>query len=108
MPELDPDTPRIPAELLKRYVIDVLQSFGMRPWDAEISADILVESDLRGIDSHGVPRMTFYAYKLRQGMINLQAELTVVRESAATLTLDADNGFGPPMAHQAMARTIEK
>jgi LDH2 family malate/lactate/ureidoglycolate dehydrogenase len=102
------DFPRIHSDVLKRYVIDVLTSFGMRQWDAEISADILVESDLRGIDSHGVPRMTFYAAKLRQGMINLQAEMRVVRETAATLTLDADNGFGPPMAYQAMQSTIEK
>jgi LDH2 family malate/lactate/ureidoglycolate dehydrogenase len=80
----------------------------MRGDDARISADVLVESDLRGIDSHGVPRLVFYAQRLAEGAVNLDAELRVVRETAATLTFDAQNGFGPPMAQRAMARCIEK
>jgi LDH2 family malate/lactate/ureidoglycolate dehydrogenase len=80
----------------------------MRSEDARVSADILVESDLRGIDSHGVPRMAFYVDRLESGMINLAAELTAVRETAATFTFDAQNGFGPPMAQRAMALCIEK
>lgn len=102
------DGPRIPAEHLKQFVIDVCESYGMRPDDARISADVLVESDLRGIDSHGVPRMAFYADRLESGMINLAAQLTPVRETAATLTFDAQHGFGPPMAYHAMAQCIEK
>jgi LDH2 family malate/lactate/ureidoglycolate dehydrogenase len=108
MAEATDTFPRIHGDALKQCVIDIFTSFGMRQWDAEISADILVESDLRGIDSHGVPRMTFYAQKLRGGMINLNAELKVVRETAATITYDADNGFGPPMAYLAMQGCIEK
>ena len=108
MAEATGEFPRIHADALKQYVIDIFTSFGMRPWDATISAEILVESDLRGIDSHGVPRMAFYAQKLRQGMINLDAELTVVRETAAAITYDAHNGFGPPMAYRAMEGCIAK
>ncbi|RIK39180.1 MAG: oxidoreductase [Chloroflexi bacterium] len=102
------DGPRIHAEALKQFVIDVLESYGMRAEDARISADVLVESDLRGIDSHGVPRLAFYATRLGDGAINLDAELQTVRETAATLTLDAQNGFGPPMAYRAMERCIAK
>jgi len=100
--------PRVHAEHLKQFVVDVFETLGMRPEDAHVSAEILVESDLRGIDSHGVPRMAFYVERLESGMINLAAELTAVRETAATITFDAQNGFGPPMAQRAMAQCIEK
>ncbi|MEZ4568900.1 MAG: Ldh family oxidoreductase [Thermomicrobiales bacterium] len=108
MVEFDTDFPRISDEHLKQFVIDVFTSYGMRDWDAEISAEILVESDLRGIDSHGVPRMAFYVDRLRQGGFNLEAELEVVKESAGGIRFDANNGFGPPMAYRAMERCIEK
>jgi len=108
MVEFDNDFPRIPDEHLKRFVIDVFTGYGMRQWDAEISAEILVESDLRGIDSHGVPRMAFYVDRLKRGGYNLEAELEVVRETPAAITFNANNGFGPPMAYKAMERCIEK
>ena len=44
MAEATDTFPRIHGDTLKQYVIDVFTSFGMRQWDAEISADILVES----------------------------------------------------------------
>lgn len=103
-----PDNPRIPADHLKQFVIDVFCHYGMREDDARVSADVLVESDLRGIDSHGVPRMAFYVERLREGMINLEAELELVQEAPATLRFDAHNGFGPPMAFQAMTTCIER
>jgi LDH2 family malate/lactate/ureidoglycolate dehydrogenase len=108
MAELDDDFPRIPDEHLKQLVIDVFTTYGMRRWDAEISAEILVESDLRGIDSHGVPRMAFYVERLRAGGFNLEAELQVVSETPAAIRFDAQNGFGPPMAYRAMERCIAK
>ena len=108
MVEFDTDFPRITDEHLKQFVIDVFTSYGMRRWDAEISAEILVESDLRGIDSHGVPRMAFYVDRLKRGGFNLDAELEIVSESAAAIRFDANNGFGPPMAYKAMERCIEK
>lgn len=108
MVEFDADFPRIHSDNLKQFVIDTFTRYGMRAEDAAISADILVESDLRGIDSHGVPRMAFYVERLAKGGFNLEAELKVVNETAATITFDAQNGFGPPMAHRAMERCIEQ
>ena len=93
MVEFDTDFPRISDEHLKTFVIDVFTSYGMRQWDAEISAEILVESDLRGIDSHGVPRMAFYVERLKRGGFNLEAELDVVNETAAAVRFDANNGL---------------
>lgn len=102
------DFPRIHGDHLKQFVIDVFMSYGMREEDARISADILVESDLRGIDSHGVPRMPMYTARLKEGLYNLEAELVTVRETPSTITFDAQNGFGPSSAYRAMEKTIEK
>jgi LDH2 family malate/lactate/ureidoglycolate dehydrogenase len=99
---------RIDAEMLEQFTAQVLMGFGLKPEDARISAEVLVASDVRGIDSHGVPRMTYYAERLRAGLIDFDAELTVVTETPATIAFDAHNGMGHPASYHAMARCIEK
>jgi L-2-hydroxycarboxylate dehydrogenase (NAD+) len=108
MPE-EANVPRIDHETLRQWVTDVFVTCGLKMDDAAIAADILVESDLRGIDSHGVPRLRrLYVDRLVSGVLNVDAQLTVVRETPATVTFDAQNGLGPVMAYRAMERTIEK
>ncbi len=99
---------RVDAEMLEAYTRDVLIGFGLKPEDARISAEVLIASDIRGIDSHGVPRMGHYTERLRSGMINVDAELTVVTETPATIAFDANNGMGHPASYRAMQRCIEK
>lgn len=101
-------TNRVDAEMLEQYTMDVLVGFGLKPDDARISAEVLVASDVRGIDSHGVPRMGYYAERLRKGLINEHAVLTVVTETPATIAFDAHNGMGHPASYHAMHRCIEK
>jgi len=77
--------------------------------DARTAADILLEADLRGVDSHGIIRLdTYYGTRLRKGLIDPHAPLTVVRETGTTLALDGGHGLGQIVAHNAMARCIEK
>lgn len=103
------DVPRIPGETLRDWVVDIFETCGIGRENGEIVADVLVESDLRGIDSHGVPRLRrLYVDRLLNGTIRADAKLTVVRETAATLTFDAGHGLGPLMAYRAMERTIDK
>lgn len=99
---------RIDAETLEHFTAELLMGFGLKPEDARISAEVLIASDIRGIDSHGVPRMGHYAERLRSGMVNVDAELTVVTETAATIAFDAHNGMGHPASYRAMQRCIEK
>lgn len=99
---------RIDATVLQRFTADVLVGFGVRRDDAEISAEVLIASDLRGIDSHGCPRLGSYADRLRKNLINLTPELRVIAETPATIAFDADNGLGHPAAYHAMRRCIEK
>lgn len=101
--------PRVNGDQLRDWVTEVFVSCHLRPDDAAIAADILVESDLRGIDSHGVPRLArLYVERLSTGAINPKAELRVVSETAAAVRFDAQHGLGPVMAYRAMERCIEK
>lgn len=99
---------RIDAAALERFTADVLAGFGLSREEAEISAAVLLASDIRGIDSHGVPRLRGYCHRLRDGLINVRPNFQVVTETPATIAFDADNGMGHPAAYRAMRRCIEK
>jgi LDH2 family malate/lactate/ureidoglycolate dehydrogenase len=77
--------------------------------DARITADVLVEADLRGIDSHGVARFrTYYVHGLRDGVIVARPQMQVVRETPATAVLDAGGGLGQVAAYRGMEQAIQK
>ena len=79
---------------LREFTTRVLESFGVPSAEAALAADVLAASDLRGIDSHGVARLKTYVDMLELGRINPRPNVTIVRESASTATVDGDNGLG--------------
>jgi L-2-hydroxycarboxylate dehydrogenase (NAD+) len=102
------ETKRIPVESLWTFTADVMMGFGVKPEHARQVADVLVASDVQGIDSHGVPRLKMYTDRLRDGLVNVDPQMTVITETVATLALDADNGMGHPSSIEAMNRCIAK
>jgi L-2-hydroxycarboxylate dehydrogenase (NAD+) len=92
MPEVE--TATYPSELLRDFCERIFESFGIPSADAQQAADVLILSDLRGIDSHGVARMYSYVGMLSEGRINPRPEPKILRESASTATIDGDNGLG--------------
>jgi LDH2 family malate/lactate/ureidoglycolate dehydrogenase len=101
-------TPFTP-EALRRFVSDAMLAVRANAEDAELTADVLVASDLRGIESHGVARLErFYIDRILEGFIDPQAAEETVRETPATLAVDARNGMGHPVSVRTMRRTIEK
>lgn len=99
---------RLPLERLEAFVAEVFGALGLARPDAVEATDGLLIADLRGVESHGLARVPYYASRIRRGLIAVGAELSVVRETAATLALDANNGFGLVQAPRAMARCIAK
>jgi L-2-hydroxycarboxylate dehydrogenase (NAD+) len=83
-----------PIETLREFCVRVFVHFGVPEEDARQAADVLASADLRGIDSHGVARMTSYVELLREGLINHRPQITVVRSTPSTATVDGDNGLG--------------
>ena len=82
---------------------------GVPPEDAELGADVLVLADLRGVDSHGVSNMLrSYLGGYQRGEINPRPNISVVRETAATASIDSDRGLGTIVTPKAMDIAIRK
>ena len=72
------------------------------------AATVLQAADLRGVDSHGVARLHSYFDMLRLGRIDPKANVTIVRESPSTATVDGGNGLGLVVGPKANAIAMEK
>ena len=105
----DSDAIRVPEQNLRRTVTDLFQSCGLTKEDAELGADVLISSDLRGVDSHGVSNMLRnYITRYQDGSMKPRPNWKIVREAAATATIDCDEGLGIIIAPKAMEIAIEK
>ena len=83
-----PDTTLFPPEQLFDFTVRVFQHLGVPEADARTAATVLQAADLRGIDSHGVARLHTYFDMLQLGRIDPKANVTIVRESPSTATVD--------------------
>ena len=100
---------RVPEPSLRNTVAAVFRHGGMTAEDAAIAADVLVSTDLRGNESHGVSNeLKGYYTALRQGNLNPRPGWRVVRELAGTAVIDGDRGSGIVMCVKAMRLAIEK
>lgn len=96
---------------LLAFTTAVFERFGMAPEDAAEGAEVLLDADLAGVESHGIAHLPWhpgYAPGFKRGLINPTPEVTVLRESAVTATWDADRGLGVLVAKRAMEATIAK
>jgi L-2-hydroxycarboxylate dehydrogenase (NAD+) len=90
----DIETTIFPRQQLQEFSSRVFQSFDVPRQDAELAAEVLAISDLRGIDTHGIARLFSYYGLLKDGRINPRPSISIVRESPSTATVDGDNGLG--------------
>jgi len=105
------DMTRINHEKLIRFVSRSFEKLGVPTGDSEIAASVLVASDLRGVDTHGVIRFNpnaWYVKWLRNGAMTAKPNIRVVTETASTALLDADNGMGFVAGHRAMDLAVKK
>ena len=97
---------KIPARRLRAFSRDVFRACGVSSADAELCADVLIAADLRGIDTHGISRLKYYADRLASGITKPGSQCTIVRKTATTAVLDAKLGIGMAVAVRAMKRAI--
>lgn len=93
---------------LRHFTENVFLKMGCPEVDAQLAADVLLRSDLRGIDSHGVARLSGYVRLWEKERINATPDVKVVYETATTATVDGDAGLGLVVAPFAMKVAIEK
>ena len=94
---------------LERFMVDVFEALGVPEEDARICADVLITSDKKGIDSHGVNRLkSTYYDRLRAGLQSPVTKIEIVREGPTTALIDGNRGMGHVIAKRAMSLCIEK
>jgi L-2-hydroxycarboxylate dehydrogenase (NAD+) len=109
MSEDRPEYHRGDEQKLKAFVRACLERVDVEPAYAAQVADVLVEADARGIESHGIARLgSFYVSRIQAGIMNPRPSYRRVRETPTTVLIDADNGLGHPAAILAMRAIIEK
>lgn len=95
-------------EQLKQFSEDAFRKFGFTDEESRIIVDILLTSDLYGIDSHGVQRLSRYHKSIEKGMIDMHAKPVVVSETPVSAVIDGQNGMGQLVAYDAMKLAIKK
>jgi L-2-hydroxycarboxylate dehydrogenase (NAD+) len=102
---------RIDHNKLTRFVSRSFAKLGVPANDAEIAAKVLVASDLRGVDTHGVIRFnprSWYVKWLTEGSMTPRPNIHVVSETPTTALIDGDRGMGMIIGHRAMEVAIQK
>jgi len=93
---------------ITNFVVDAFVGYGIPRADAEICADVLLESDKRGINSHGVNRFKpIYLDRIKSGIQNPKTNAEVVKQFGATAIIDGHDGMGQVIGHKAMSMAIE-
>jgi len=91
------------------FVTDAFMGYGVPADDAAICTDVLLESDRRGIESHGVNRLKpIYLDRIKAGIQLPTTFVEVVRETPTTAVIDGHNGMGQVVAHTGMQMAIDK
>jgi LDH2 family malate/lactate/ureidoglycolate dehydrogenase len=94
---------------LRAFTEAVFRAVGVPAGDAAVTTDNLIESNLRGVDSHGITRVLVpYIRRIQKGLVQPVTQVTVMRERPATALLDGGGGLGQVVASRAMRLAIEK
>src|SRR5476651_2523451 len=93
---------------LRIFTKTIFLAMGCSPEHATLAADVLLLADMRGIDSHGVARLSGYVLLWDKGRINATPDIKIVHETPTTATVDGDAGLGLVVAPFAMKIAIEK
>jgi L-2-hydroxycarboxylate dehydrogenase (NAD+) len=93
---------------LYSFTESVFLAMGCSAKDATTATKVLIAADLRGIDSHGVARLSGYVRLWEAGRINATPNLSIVHETPSTAVVDGDAGLGLVVAPYAMQIAIDK
>ena len=96
------------ATHLREFAINVFKKMQCSEKDALLASDVLLQADLRGVDSHGVARLSGYVRLWEAGRINAKPAIKTIHETPSTAVVDGDKGLGLVVAPAAMHIAIEK
>jgi LDH2 family malate/lactate/ureidoglycolate dehydrogenase len=99
---------RVPVEQLRSFAAACLKAAGLRPDHADQLAQLLSNSDLRGVRSHGTRAIFGYCNRLRDGAFNPNPDLQALQDTDTTILIDGDGGLGYAPMMLATEKAIEK
>lgn len=95
-------------EQLKAFTLSVFEKMGCSKTHAELATKVLLSADLRGVDSHGIARLSGYVRLWQAKRINAHPHIKTVYETPSTAVVDGDAGLGLVVAPYAMEVAIAK
>jgi LDH2 family malate/lactate/ureidoglycolate dehydrogenase len=99
---------RVQASQLATFIAHAFVAAGLPAEDAQTLAELMVEADLRGSDTHGVIRLPLYVRRIRAGGVNAKPNIRVVTDRPSAALIDGDNGMGHLVMRRAADLAIEK
>ena len=101
--------PYVSWDLIQNFMIDAFQAAGVPEEDAKICTDVLMESDRRGIESHGTNRFKpIYIDRINDGILNPVTHYEVLKDTPTTCVADAHDGMGMVASYKMMTSLIDK
>ena len=98
----------VPADELRQLSRQALEKFGLGTEDAKVAADVLVEADLLGIETHGTKRLRAYVERILRGGVNTTPTITVTEKSPALAIVDGDGALGPIVGTLALNEAMNR
>src|SRR5262245_56985392 len=99
---------RVPAKQIEGQLQDVFRAWGMSDEHAATTAAVMVETALRGVDSHGISMLPTYDKEFRAGRLNMRPTFKTLRDGPAMALIDADASLGHPVSVYAMNMAVDK
>lgn len=93
---------------LQEFIQQVFLSIGCSEADALLASQVLISADLRGVDSHGIARLSGYVRLYDNGRLNPKPIIKIIHETPSTAVIDGDKGLGLVVAPKAMEIAMEK
>jgi len=97
----------IPVETLQLFMSDTFEKLGVPHAEAKICAEVLITSDLRGIESHGIGRLKMYYDRIKNGQHKALTNFEIVRQGPTTAVVDGHSGMGMIIGTRAMQMAID-
>jgi L-2-hydroxycarboxylate dehydrogenase (NAD+) len=98
----------VPISQLTDFMIRALLKMGVPQEDAKIVAEVLIASDVYGVQSHGIAHLRMYYQRIKSGLMQPVTNWTIAHETPTTAVIDGGNGMGMVVAYHAMKAAIEK
>lgn len=104
-----PGSARLDFDYLENFMVECFLAIGVPEKESRISANVLIEADKRGIDSHGVGRLKpIYFDRIQKGILKPYAPIEIIKETEATAFVDGNMGLGLYIGPYCMDLAIEK